>query len=354
MIGAAEGRVIALSDLQESRYAARDPNVRDFGARSYLGRAVRLHDGTDGLVCAFFLHDHAVTEADEHMMGIIAGAIGVEEERRLVRDQRERALADLKVLNRDLERARREAEDANRLKSEFLANTSHEIRTPLNGIVGYLQLVLNGLTDSPEEEREFLSGAVDSARHLLSLINDVLDVGKIEAGKLRIEPEPVNVAAALADVHSLVRVQADQAGIALVFRPVHEGLTAWCDPERLKQVLLNLLGNAVKFTPAGGSITVSAAMRDDEGAIAFEVTDTGIGIPGDKLEAIFEKFVQADGSTTRARGGSGLGLTISRRLIELMDGTMTAHSAGEGAGSTFRFTVPVYRDDPRAGGRGPG
>ena len=343
VLGAAEDRVIAITDLQDSKYAARDPSVRDLGARSYLGRAVRLHDGTDGSVCAFFARDYAVTEADEQMMGIIAAAIRVEEERRQVRDQRERALADLKVLNRDLERARQEAEDANRIKSEFLANTSHEIRTPLNGIVGYLQLVLNGLTDSPEEEREFLTGAADSARRLLSLINDVLGVAKIEAGKLRIEPQAVNVAAALADLHSLVRVQADQAGITLVFRPVDEGLTAWCDAERLKQVLLNLLGNAVKFTPAGGSVTVSATARDDQGAIAFEVADTGIGIARDKLDAIFEKFVQADGSTTRARGGSGLGLTISRRLVELMGGTLTAHSAGEGRGSTFRFTVPVHR-----------
>lgn len=343
------GQSVALSCLEQSEFADHDPNVRDHGARSYLGRLVQLHDGTVGCICAFSRRDREATEADERIMGIIATAIHIEEERKRVRDEREQALVELKLLNRDLERAREEAEEANRLKSEFLANTSHEIRTPLNGIIGYLQLVINGLCDSPQEEREFLAGAMESARHLLALISDVLDVAKIEAGKLRVEPGPVNVAAVLADVHSLIRVQADQARLELVFRPVPAQLTAWCDEERLKQVLVNLLGNAIKFTPPGGSITVSVAQCEVEGVIRFEVTDTGIGIPPAKLDAIFDKFVQIDGSTTRAQGGSGLGLTISRRLVELMGGAMTAHSEGEGRGSTFRFTIPIHREGPRVG-----
>ncbi len=350
---AGDERVVALRDLPATKYAARDPNVRDFGARSYLGKAVVSHGGTVGSVCAFFRGDGEATESDTWLMGIIAAAIRVEEERRQVRDQRGRALVGLKLLNRDLERARREAEEGNRLKSEFLANTSHEIRTPLNGIIGYLQLVLNGLCDSREEEREFLEGAMDSARHLLSLINDVLDVAKIEAGKLRIEAAAVKVSTVLADIHSLARVQADQAGLELVFRPVPADLTAWCDAERLKQVLINLLGNAIKFTPEGGTVTVSVAPLEGEGAIRFEVSDTGIGIAPDKLDTIFDKFVQADGSTTRSQGGSGLGLTIGRRLVELMGGAMGARSRGEGRGSTFFFTMPVHRDGPRAGWGGP-
>lgn len=252
-------------------------------------------------------------------------------------------LADLRVLNRELELARQQAEDANRLKSEFLANTSHEIRTPLNGIIGYLQLVLNGLYDSEEEQRQFLQGAMESARHLLGLINDVLDVAKIEAGKLSITPQPVALAGVLAEVHSLVRVQAEQAGLQLVFPAVAENLRVWCDADRFKQVMLNLLSNAFKFTPRGGQVTVQAQRREHTGDVRIIVQDTGIGIPPDKIDLVFDKFVQVDGSTTRQRGGSGLGLTISRRLVEMMGGVMGAASAGENQGATFYFTLPLYR-----------
>ncbi len=345
--------VVSLTHLDRSGYADADPNVYDAGARSYLGKAVRAHDGTLGVVCSFYRGHFEPGEEDERLIGIIASAIRVEEERMRVRDEREEALVELKTANRDLEMARSEAEEANRLKSEFLANTSHEIRTPLNGIIGYLQLVLNGLCDSREEERDFLEGAAESARHLLALINDVLDVAKIEAGKLRVEPEAVNVASVLADIHSLVRVQSDQNALKLVFHPVDEALAAWCDEERLKQVLINLVGNASKFTPEGGSITVAAEMHDQEGAIRFSVADTGIGISHDKLDRIFEKFVQADGSTTRPRGGSGLGLTISRHLLELMGGALGCESEGEGKGSTFFFTIPLHRGEAERPGDEP-
>ncbi|MFW5866882.1 MAG: PAS domain S-box protein, partial [Armatimonadota bacterium] len=345
--------VVVLTDLRQSKYAQSDPNVRDLGACSYMGKAVRAHDGTLGSICAFYREEYEHTEGDERLIGIIASAIRVEEERRRARDEREEALVELKLANRSLEMARSEAEEANRLKSEFLANTSHEIRTPLNGIIGYLQLVLNELCDSREEEREFLQGAAESANHLLALINDVLDVAKIEAGKLRIDPQPVNIASVLADIHSLVRVQADQNALELVFRPIPEDLTAVCDAERLKQVLINLLGNAIKFTPDGGTITVSTRRLDEDGAIRVEIADTGIGIAPDKLDHIFDKFVQADGSTTRQRGGSGLGLTISRRLVELMGGALGGESEGEGLGSTFYFTLPLHRGEAEQRDREP-
>jgi PAS domain S-box-containing protein len=337
--------VFHLSELEQSEFAATDPNVRDFGAVSYLGKAVHCAAGTASCVCTFYRDRYEPTEEDRRLVGIIAAAIRVEEERMQVRDQHDLALADLKTLNRDLEQARREAEEANSLKSEFLANTSHEIRTPLNGIIGYLQLVLNGLCDDREEEREFIAGAHESAERLLALIDDVLDVARIEAGKLRVDPEEVEVAALLSEVYGAVRLQAEQKQLALTANAVSDDLVAWCDEERLRQVLLNLLGNALKFTDAGGAIAVDVSPCHEEGLIRFEIVDTGIGIEPEKLGTIFEKFVQADGSTTRQRGGSGLGLTISQRLVEMMGGTISAHSGGEGRGATFSFTIPLHRPE---------
>lgn len=345
VIAAGGQEVVALSDLQTSRYAS-DPMVSRLGARGVLATLVRPHEGPAGALCAFFRRSHEPSEADRRLVGIVAGAIGVEEERRRAHDDRERALRQLRARTRELERARAEAEEANRLKSEFLANTSHEIRTPLNGIIGYLQLVLGGLADSPEEEREFLTGAMESARHLLALINDVLDLARIDAGRLRVDLGPVRVAPLLREVQGLVRAQAEQASLALRVCPVADALTVRGDEERLKQVLVNLLGNAIKFTPPGGTVTLRATPGPDE-AVRIEVRDTGIGIAPDRLEAIFERFVQVDGSTTRAHGGSGLGLTISRQLVELMGGTLSAHSSGEGHGASFIFTLPVYRGRQR-------
>ena len=320
-----------------------DADAADVGTGICLVNRVQSHSGTSGVICVYYREEIEPSEEDEWLIGIIAAAIGVEEERRLARDQRERAMVDLRMLNRDLESARREAEEANRLKSEFLANTSHEIRTPLNGIIGYLQLVINELYDTPEEAREFLLGAQQSAEHLLTIINDVLDIARIEAGKMRLQPGETSIVAVLDQVQRLVRVQADEAGLQVEYQRVDDELTAWCDEERLRQVLLNLIGNAVKFTPAGGRVAVGVQRRDEEGDVRFEIRDTGIGISPDKLEAIFCKFVQADGSTTRRRGGSGLGLTISRHLVELMGGALGGDSDGEGKGSVFFFTVPLHR-----------
>ena len=245
-----------------------------------------------------------------------------------------------------LDMSRQMAEDANRLKSEFLANTSHELRTPLTGIIGSLSMVLDNLCDSPEEEREFARIAYTASQRLLGIINDVLDIAKIEAGRMDVRLQAVDLEVLFKDVRALSRVQAEDKKLTLEFRPPDiSPFVIWADPDKLRQVLLNLIGNAIKFTEHGG-ITVAARLVDgDDGAvekkIRIEVQDTGIGIPLEKQGRLFQPFVQADGSMTRKYGGTGLGLSISRRLIELMNGALTLFSAGEGQGTTFILTLPV-------------
>ncbi len=250
----------------------------------------------------------------------------------------------LEQSNRRLEEVNAQLEEASRLKSEFLANTSHELRTPLNGMIGFLQLVLDGMCDSPEEEREFLKQALQCSRHLLGLINDVLDIAKIEAGKLTLEIQKVDPGQLFDEVYTVTHVQAAQRGIKLTFEPPDDRDTGVRgDFGKVKQVLINLVGNSLKFTTKG-SITVRAVSHADLGHYMFEVIDTGIGIPRDRQKLIFEKFVQADGSTTRRFGGTGLGLAITRSLVELMGGIIGVQSEGEGHGTRMYFSLPVWRD----------
>jgi signal transduction histidine kinase/ligand-binding sensor domain-containing protein len=239
----------------------------------------------------------------------------------------------------DIERLLAKTQEASRFKDEFLANMSHEIRTPMNGILGMTDLVLD--SELTQEQREYLSDAKASAESLLALLNDVLDLSKIEAGRLDLSPVSFSLRECVSEAASTLAINAQQKGLELtaeVAPDVPDYVVG--DPFRLRQVLLNLLNNAIKFTSAG-SIALRCTLYDRRGqavTVHFSVSDAGVGIPADKIDLIFEAFRQADSSTSRKFGGTGLGLTISSRLVGMMNGHIWVDSE-VGKGSTFHFTA---------------
>jgi signal transduction histidine kinase/HAMP domain-containing protein len=284
---------------------------------SARGRAV-------GLLSAYFKKQRDISETEARALRTIARLVSVAKENADL-------VSELRDNNLQLERA-------NRLKSEFLASVSHELRTPMNAIIGYTKLMLDGLDgDLTEQQVADLQRVAQAADNLLGLINGLLDLAKIEAGKMELNAEEVDVQTVVEEVIELVRPQAEAKGLALEMDVPRMLPAAFADRARVRQVLVNLAANAVKFTDHG-SVTVAASTAD--GWITLSVSDTGVGISPEAQTYIFDEFRQADSSTTRRYGGTGLGLAISKRLVALHGGRIWVDSA-LGSGSTFRFTLPV-------------
>ncbi len=262
--------------------------------------------------------------------------------------------AELMRKHTELKEAKLQAEEASRLKSDFLANTSHELRTPLNGMIGFLRLVLDDMADNEAERREFIQESHNSAIHLLNIINDVLDIAKIEAGKMDLEMSAVSLKELLAELDKSLRLHVERRGLDFrIQQPATlDEVKLYGNYQRLKQVLLNLVGNANKFTHEGG-ITISVELQPQPfefgdqtwpGLVKISVADTGIGVSLEKQDRLFQTFSQVDSARTRQYEGTGLGLAISQRLIEAMGGKVQFISMGEGLGSTVTFTAILYQE----------
>ena len=325
------GTAIVRSDdiTEDPRYGQMPPHhgmpPGHLPVRSYLAVPVTSRNGSviGGL---FFGHEETgvFTERAERLTNGIAAWAAV-------------AMDNARLYEAE-QRARSAAEQANKAKSEFLANMSHELRTPLNAIGGYTELIVEGIRGPvTDPQRADLERIKRNQRYLLSLINDILNFAKLEAGRVQFTPKTVSMNESLGQLEALVQPQIQQKQLQYEYHCCDASYTALVDPERLQQILLNLLSNAIKFTPAGGRIVVLCMATADH--MEVRVRDSGVGIPPDKLEQIFEPFVQLDRGQPAGNVGTGLGLAISRDLARAMGGDLRARS-NPGQGSTFILSVP--------------
>ena len=320
-----ERRTVHVADVSIDPTVAESRTMIAIGARTGLGVPLLRADEVLGVIVLVRLAVEPFSEREIELVESFARQAAI-------------AIENVRLFN-EIQEKSAQLEVANRHKSEFLANMSHELRTPLNAIIGFSEVLLQKMFgELNEQQADYLDDIVSSGRHLLSLINDILDLSKIEAGRMELQLAPFSLVAALNNAVTLVRERATSHGIKLeleVAPPLDEIVA---DERKLKQVVVNLLANAVKFTPDGGSVSVRAARVN--GAVRLAVRDSGIGIAPEDQQRIFEEFQQARHQTAQSREGTGLGLTLSRRFVELHGGTLTLESE-IGKGSTFNVTLPA-------------
>jgi len=299
--------------------------AREAGARTVLAVPLLLDDNAVGMLIVARTSVRPFGDQELQLLETFAQQAAI-------------AMQNVGLFN-EIQDKSRQLESANRHKSEFLANMSHELRTPLNAIIGFSEVLLQGIFgDVNEKQREYLQDVLGSGQHLLSLINDILDLSKIEAGRMDLDISTFMVRDALDSGLMIVRERAARHGIQLSTTIAPDVGAIEADERKVKQVLYNLLSNAVKFTPDGGRVEVGVRTENDE--VRIEVRDTGIGIAPEDQWRIFEEFRQV--GRERSREGTGLGLTLTKRFVELHGGRISVESK-PGQGSTFAFTLPVRR-----------
>jgi PAS domain S-box-containing protein len=283
-----------------------------------------------------------IRNAQHELIGFLAIAIDITDQKRA---EHERAGLEqqLRRKNLELERETRRAIAASKMKSEFLANMSHELRTPLNGIIGFTEMLHDEVIGpTPPEQKEYLTDILASARHLLQLINDILDLSKIEAGKMEFQPEDIDLEAVIQEVCGILKSLSEKKELRVETNVDPQCRLVHLDPRKLKQVLYNYLSNAIKFTPEGGTIHIQA-VRETTETFRIEVKDTGIGIKEEALKDLFVEFQQLDSSAAKRYQGTGLGLALTKRIVEAQNGSVGVDSV-EGEGSRFYAILPVGTD----------
>jgi signal transduction histidine kinase len=341
---AAERRVIEVPDVMA------DPSLEDWaevahelGFRAIVALPLQTGDGVLGAVAFYFEEAGAISTETRSLLRMVADQMAATAQKaRLIEDLR-RANAALTESNAELERQYVALLEARRVKDEFLANISHELRTPLTAVMGYLALMEEGLAGPvTDEQRKTLAQVKTSSQHLLDLIGDLLELTTLKRGGLEIKPATFDVRDPLHDALATTRGRSDS--VALRVREPEQPVFMVSDRRKISKMLVALLSNAYKFTTSG-EIRLSVSVIDDR--VIYRVEDTGIGIPGEMHQQVFDEFRQVDGSTTRKYGGSGLGLSLARRLARVLGGEIYVDSA-PGHGSTFRVELPLeYREPER-------
>jgi signal transduction histidine kinase len=307
------------------------------GFRGFLVAPLEAKHEVLGVVCLLYTSQETVPASAVPALHALCGQIAL-----VVRNIQ---------YNEQLARKNEELTHLDQLKSDFMATMSHELRTPLTSIIGYSDMMLSGMTgELNEKQSAFVTSILDGGETLLNLINDVLDLTKIEAGRLELNREAIDLRACLLGVLPVVKPRARDKRIRIsTFLPTDLPLV-WADPSKLNQILLNLITNGIKYTHENGSVSVEARPLDDQ--VEIWVNDTGIGIAREDQDKVFQRFTQIDSSATRSQGGTGLGLAIVRELVELHGGSIRVQSK-LGKGSSFVFTMPISTKpaDPLAAGK---